>query len=274
MTVTSTIAGVTVLAAAVAGIGPAAAPAAHVSATSKPRPTCEGKPATIVGARHITGTEGADVIVGSSRRDLIDAKGGNDLICSLGGHDVIRDGKGRDRIYGGTGEDFLAQESIDRDLFDGGPGFDAIDYTPRTQDQYFNLRDRKANDGVRGEHDRLLSVGSVYAGSGDDMLIAGREPNTDVRAFPASSAYFLVGEAGDDVLIGGPLGDLLVGGEGHDVVRGRGGRDFLEITDVDANYEPQPFPDVADGGKDDEPDDVAVCDELDTVTRVTDREGC
>jgi Ca2+-binding RTX toxin-like protein len=246
-----------------------------VHAAPPPGPTCQGVPATIVGTtHHINGTEGDDVIVVRiTGNNYIRAGGGNDLVCGGDGHDFLYDGKGHDRFYGGAGEDFLEQESIERDFFDGGPGFDAVDYTSRTYDQYVNLRDRKANDGVRGEHDRLLSVGSVYTGSGNDVLVAGTEPNTDGKSFPAYQDYYLTGGAGNDLLIGGPLGERMGPGAGEDVVRARGGRDWIDATD-DTGYDDYPhYRDVVDGGSDQEADE-ALCDELDVVTNVSVRTGC
>ena len=102
-------------------------PAADPVAAARERPTCQGKPATIVGTTHdIVGTEGDDVIVV--------------LATGINRHPRPRrqrpgvwwrrsrqlfDGPGRDRFYGGAGEDGIVQESVDRDFFDGGPGFDA-----------------------------------------------------------------------------------------------------------------------------------------------------
>jgi Ca2+-binding RTX toxin-like protein len=240
------------------------------------RPICQGKPATIVGVtHHIDGTAGDDVIVvrTSAGINYIRARGGDDLVCGGDGHDYLYDGKGHDRFYGGAGQDFLAQRSVERDFFDGGPGFDAVDYFGRPVDQYVNLGNRKADDGAPGEHDRLLSVGSVYTGPGNDVLIGGDEPNTDGHKFPSFSAYYLFGGPGDDLIIGGPLGDYAAGGPGLDTIQGRGGRDFIDSTD-DTGVDGYPlFADQVDGGQDDE-DDVAVCDALDVLTNISETRGC
>jgi Ca2+-binding RTX toxin-like protein len=241
-----------------------------------PRPTCQGQPATIVGTtHHINGTPRDDVIVvrTSAGINYIRARGGNDLVCGGDGHDFLYDGKGHDEFYGGPGQDFLAQTSVERDLFDGGPGFDAVDYFKRDVDQYVNLRNRKADDGAPREHDTLLSVGSVYTGPGDDVLIGGDEPNEDGHAFPAFSAYYLFGGPGDDLIIGGPLGDYIGGGPGNDVIRARGGRDFIDATDDTGIDGYQEFADQVDGGSDDERN-VALCDLLDVLTHVSETRGC
>lgn len=247
------------------------------AAVAVPQPTCQGVPATIVGHEDIAGTDGDDVIVGSEKNDSIDAKGGDDLVCALGGHDVVWDGPGRDRIYGGKGQDGLWQtSSVDRDVFDGGPNFDAVMYVERTEDMYVNVRDRRANDGQAGEHDRLLSVASITSGSGDDVLIAGTEVNNDAGGFPSGQDYYLVGGDGNDVLIGGRLGELMSGGPGSDLMKGRGGRDYLDAQDTlggGVKNPAVPEPDIVDGGAGD-PSDYAICDQLDTVDRVEEHQGC
>ena len=247
-----------------------------VAEASPPRPTCQGRPATIVGtSHHISGTAGDDVIVVAVDEGItyIRARGGDDLVCGGDGHDYLYDGKGHDRFYGGAGQDFLEQGSVERDVFDGGPGFDAVDYAGRTEDQYVNLRNEKADDGAPGEHDRLISVGSVYTGSGNDVLLGGDEPNTDGHRFPSFSAYYLFGGPGDDRIVGGPLGDYISGGPGVDVISARGGRDFIDSTD-DTGIDGFPvFADQVDGGQDSE-DDVAICDELDMIRNVSDTRGC
>jgi Ca2+-binding RTX toxin-like protein len=81
-------------------------------------PTCNGKPATIVGTdggENIEGTRGPDVIVGL---------GGNDInILGRGGSDVICGGRGWDFLWGGPGNDTLLGQA-DRDALSGGNGND------------------------------------------------------------------------------------------------------------------------------------------------------
>jgi Ca2+-binding RTX toxin-like protein len=224
-------------------------------------------------SHNVNGTAGNDVIVVRGTGSHIHARGGNDLVCGSDGPDFLYDGKGHDRFYGGAGQDFLEQRSVERDFFDGGPGFDAVDYIARSVDQYVDLGSRRAVNGAPGEHDTLLSVGSVYTGSGNDVLVAGDEPNTDGHSFPAFSAYYLVAGAGDDVITGGPLGDLIAGGPGNDVIDARGGRDFIDATDDTGIDGYQHYADRVDGGHDHE-SDVAVCDELDVLVRISETRGC
>jgi Ca2+-binding RTX toxin-like protein len=81
-------------------------------------PTCNGKPATIVG------TDGGDDLVGTQGPDVIVGLGGNDInIKGLGGNDVICGGKGRDFLWGSWGKDTLLGQA-DGDALDGGNGND------------------------------------------------------------------------------------------------------------------------------------------------------
>ncbi len=81
-------------------------------------PTCDRKPATIVG------TDGGDDLVGTQGPDVIVGLGGNDInIKGLGGNDVICGGKGWDFLWGSWGNDTLLGQA-GRDAIDGGNGKD------------------------------------------------------------------------------------------------------------------------------------------------------
>jgi Ca2+-binding RTX toxin-like protein len=81
-------------------------------------PTCDGKPATIVG------TDGRDDLEGTQGPDVIVGLGGNEInIKGLGGNDVICGGKGWDFLWGSWGKDTLLGQA-GNDAIDGGPGKD------------------------------------------------------------------------------------------------------------------------------------------------------
>jgi Ca2+-binding RTX toxin-like protein len=80
-------------------------------------PTCDGKPATIIGtdgSDNRGGTRGPDVIVGLGGGDVVKPGAGNDVICG---------GKGTDVLWGGPGKDTLLGQA-GRDILGGGPGKD------------------------------------------------------------------------------------------------------------------------------------------------------
>jgi hypothetical protein len=101
-------------------------------------PTCDGRPATIVGTPGddvLIGTAGRDVIVGLAGADVIRAGAGGDIICAGPGRDRVLGGKGADQIWGGDdGDKLFGDTGSDRifgdrgnDLLVGGNGDDVLD---------------------------------------------------------------------------------------------------------------------------------------------------
>jgi RTX calcium-binding nonapeptide repeat (4 copies) len=84
-----------------------------------PPPTCNGKPATIVG------TEGNDIRKGTSSKDVIAGLGGNDTLSGLGGNDLTCGGAGKDTLKGGKGNDNLLGKA-GKDTLKGKPGKDTL----------------------------------------------------------------------------------------------------------------------------------------------------
>lgn len=79
---------------------------------------------SIVDAKRIAGTQGADNIKGTKRADLIRLKGGDDVGIGKGGNDKIfgangkdrlNGNRGMDRLYGGNGRDRLVAVDGRRD---------------------------------------------------------------------------------------------------------------------------------------------------------------
>jgi uncharacterized delta-60 repeat protein len=90
------------------------------------RPTCQGRPATIVGTDGddtLIGTPVDDVIVGLKGNDVIDGKGGKDFLCGAVGNDTLSGDLGDDSLIGATGNDNL-DGGVGRDVLSGGPGTD------------------------------------------------------------------------------------------------------------------------------------------------------
>ena len=158
-------------------------------------PTCDGRPATIVGSGRIRGTPAADVIVGSDGRDIIDGRGSADRICAGAGNDRLSGGRGRDRLFGESGRDELFGGNGD-DRLRGGAGADELfgddgddrlaggrgddELTGDDGDDQLGGGDGK--DAVAGDdgHDRLAG------GRGDDEL-TGDEATTDWWATAATT---------------------------------------------------------------------------------------
>jgi Ca2+-binding RTX toxin-like protein len=91
----------------------------------QPTPTCNGKPATIVGTDggdNLGFTRGPDVIVGLGGNDDLDGGRGNDVICGGDGRDSLEGTGGRDTLFGEAGKDTLVGKG--KDLCNGGNGYD------------------------------------------------------------------------------------------------------------------------------------------------------
>ncbi len=145
-----------------------------------PVPTCEGRPATIVG------TAGGEDLYGTPGDDVIAALEGDDRVYGRGGDDLICLGPGNDEAYGGPGGDFIGGEA-GADLLGGNGGADRL-------------------SGGAGPDTLLGGIGGdrLAGGSGADSLSGG--PGSDT----------LLGEIGDDELYGQGGRDVLRGGAGID----------------------------------------------------------
>jgi Ca2+-binding RTX toxin-like protein len=183
------------------------------AAAEADRPTCRGRPATLVG------TSGDDVLVGTPQEDVIVARAGNDVIRSRGGVDFVCGGAGDDRISGGPnsgtftftqnsprGDRLLGNEGNDRivdggdgyrDLLLGGPGDDRL---TTAGGGYAESRALKGGPGA----DRL----TTHVGSAETGLLGGSGPDTLTSN---GHNQFLAGLAGSDVLTLAGTGDTVLG---------------------------------------------------------------
>jgi hypothetical protein len=83
-------------------------------------PSCDGRPATIVG------TAGDDSISGTGSNDVVVARGGDDDVWGSGGSDIICGGKGDDRLEGAGGDDHLLGNAGE-DVLQGDLGDDRLE---------------------------------------------------------------------------------------------------------------------------------------------------
>jgi Ca2+-binding RTX toxin-like protein len=107
---------------------PSAPPPPPSDTAASDPPTCQGKPATLVGTDDsdaLSGTPGHDVIVGLGGNDKLSGLAGNDLICGGAGKDTLNGGDGNDKLYGKAGKDTL-KGGPGRDKLKGGPGKDKL----------------------------------------------------------------------------------------------------------------------------------------------------
>ena len=187
----------------------------------------------------IDGLAGADTLVGSTGNDVLVGGIGDDDLQGEEGSDLylLRRGEGRDRILDlafsehdvdtvewldVSSTEFRVERHGD-DLLLSTAGGDQL----RVQQhfyQYFGLppayqieRFRFADGVTWGQADLLERIVVIGATAGADYL----------GGF-WGMANRIEGLAGDDTLLGGPLGDRLLGGEGDDRLLGFGHNDYLE----------------------------------------------
>ena len=169
------------------------------SATAQTPAECNGLPVTILG------TDGNDDLVGTDGDDVISLLDGDDIVSSGAGNDTICDGAGGVTIDAGDGDDIVIS----------GAG---SEFKPS------GIRMGSGNDTVT-----LLTGGSaathVYLGPGADII--------DVLG---SGDHWILGEEGDDIILGkaGPWSGYtgFFGGPGNDRIVGNnvggdGGNDHI-----------------------------------------------
>jgi Ca2+-binding RTX toxin-like protein len=178
------------------------------SGTARSRPTCFGKPATIVGgngSNKISGTPYDDVIVARGGNDVIEAQGranhGRDLICGGEGKDEIEGsgdaekisgGPGNDRINGGHGNDLIVGDNYGAVTDSGGTGRDHIE---GGFDRDFIVGDNLARGDASGQ-----SPDWIGGNAGGDKIVG---DSASLRGDATGGASdHVAGATGDDIVIG------------------------------------------------------------------------
>jgi Ca2+-binding RTX toxin-like protein len=170
----------------------------------------------------VYGGNGNDLIYGGSGNDFLDGRGGDDTISGNDGNDTLFGGVGTNTLDGGSGNDTLGGDSKGGvNTFIGGSGIDTLH--------------TKSPGGLTTVN---LTLGSVVGGHYDGSTVSGVEnvtnksPNSPVLFIGDALANRLEGGNKDDELIGNAGNDVLIGGEGFfDRLFGGDGNDTL--TDED-----------------------------------------
>jgi Ca2+-binding RTX toxin-like protein len=137
---------------------------------------------------------------------------------------ILADARRVHLLGGGGPDDLMGGEGTGTNVLDGGLGadvlraspssdaWDVVDYSSRRRAVRATIGDGDADDGGRGEGDRITNgIEEVRGGFGNDVLKG--EPNRDR----------LKGGRGQDTLRGRAGRDDLLGGRGSDVLRARDG---------------------------------------------------
>ena len=123
-------------------------------------------------------TEGNDKLTGTFGNDDLQGLGGNDKLTGLAGNDTLQGGPGRDTLDGGDGDDAL---------------YDYLAYGPGAPTQMAD-RDPEVLKGGAGNDSLVGGPGDkLYGGIGNDGFS---------NPLGGASIY---GEAGNDVISGGPV---------------------------------------------------------------------
>jgi hypothetical protein len=186
--------------------------------------------------RHVNGGDGNDRITVNGGFGSADGGGGDDVVTGGDADDQLLGGAGRDALFGGGGDDHLYEGARDEaapDRYDGGPGFDEVDYVDRATPLRIDLS--AGAGGAEGEGDSLAGIEKARGGGGPDVLVGGAGPDV---LDGGGGDNVVQGAGGDDVLAGGSGDARVDGGAGADVLRG-GADDVLDGG---------PGPDVLDGG--------------------------
>ena len=168
-------------------------------------------------------------ISGGAGNDTITGGAGNDTILGGAGNDIIDGAKGNDRIFAGDGDDYVFASTNGHSHYDGGAGFDTLDFSHAHAGLDINI--------ARG----TASGGDLRADFTGFEKIIGSNFGDHIRG--GAEADVIVGGSGDDIIRGGGGADTLTGGGGHDTfvftkgdVIGRGGvsKGVDSITDFNS----------------------------------------
>jgi len=189
----------------------------------------------------VVGGEGTDTVdMSSETLSGSESFGDAEVLVAGAGNDVIDNDAGSfDAIHAGAGDDEILGSQVISEV-DGGEGFDVVDLYGLTGTSTLDLNSLQFNsvEELVVESGDLtvtgsLENGSVFTGSGDDMILAGSADDTigagggnDIISGGSGNDQ-LQGESGDDSLSGGEGADVLFGDEGDDTLEGGAGDDTL-----------------------------------------------
>ncbi len=170
----------------------------------------------------LIGSGGHDLLVGHASFDSLGLDPNPDVIRGGPGNDTIVLGAGDDLAFGGAGHDVLQAiaggertpsglDDLILGVYDPTLGAAAITWIDRSTGEIYGI-------------DIILDTEEfhVSGSDGDDVLdFRGLDP------LPGLSGVSLVGDAGDDSILGTDRADTLSGGDGDDTIEGSDGNDSI-----------------------------------------------
>jgi len=196
---------------------------------------------TNAGYDNVNAGGGNDTIDGGADADLIHGDEGNDVIYS-GAGGVASNSIG-DKLYGDAGDDtiIVTGAALTGSVYDGGTGYDTLDFSQSTAAVTINLNNTSAVSGFEAVYGSSLADSVI--GDATDNNISGNDGNDTINAGTGTDYvrggvgddYLyggvgddgLYGDAGNDHLYGGSENDRLYGGNGSDTMYGDEGNDFF-----------------------------------------------
>ena len=124
------------------------------------------------GNDQLFGGLGGDSLYGDEGQDLLSGDAGDDLLEGGAGEDILTGGAGADSVSGGAGADVvLADDDAAADQFDGGDGFDQLDFSAASEGVEINLMTMMASGDSTGE-DSFESFEAFVGSAYDDVFLA------------------------------------------------------------------------------------------------------
>ncbi|NJO43452.1 MAG: calcium-binding protein [Cyanobacteria bacterium CRU_2_1] len=181
-----------------------------------------------LGKDTLSGGEGDDSLVGGKELDVMLGGGGNDrLVWNNGdGSDIMNGGSGTADVIEVTdaanaGDSFVINAALNQ--FANNVTFDRVNLVPFR----LTIDDAEQFDVKASGGDDKLEVNSLAGTDFTLVKFAGGEGNDTLDAADTAVAVVALGEAGNDLMIGGAAADNLDGGAGQDTLIGGGGQDTL-----------------------------------------------
>lgn len=144
---------------------------------------------TLSGIENVTGSDFDDTLIGSSGNNVLAGGLGRDVLLGLAGNDTLIGGAGMaNELYGGAGDDI---------------------YIVSAQDTIYEA----ANEGIDTVQTNLATL----------TLSA----NVEHLLYTGSAAFNGVGNASNNIIVGGIGADILNGADGDDALVGNAGEDIL-----------------------------------------------
>jgi Ca2+-binding RTX toxin-like protein len=174
----------------------------------------------------LLGGDGNDSLIGGAGDDALEGELGNDTLYGGDGEDSLGGGAGNDLLYGGLGDDFLTTETGGgNDTIWGGEDPGGADRDMLSADNSDNLliiftgneSGTMLDLGPSGGTTTFYEIEDIWSGEGNDTI----------NASLSTSAHWLGGYLGDDLILGGSGNDTIEGEEGNDTLRGGAGDDEL-----------------------------------------------